>query len=291
MSLATLTGATTVSATSLAQMLNRILIGQLPSALNQLALGQMLRQQMPITLRRCNPVIAATAPIPNPYFVAGQSVAENTVANPAGPGGSGGSAPLVPTAASVTPGANILGQLPDDAKCLSIVRAVPVAGTGTLIDLVIDLPPANVTSFATGGTGPGAGHIGVSPSGDIVANATDAWTSLDVTYIPDHNDCIEYAALSVVAASGICALPVAATTQGVVMLMEAESLAGTVTGKFAILPPSASNPGATKQCNLTAIKTGVLFKASDAVTSARIKLGLVSAVNQNQLLEAASTFV
>ena len=273
MSLATLTGATTGSATSLAQMLNRILIGQLPSALNQLALGQMLRQQMPITLRRCNPVIAATAPIPNPYFVAGQSVAENTVANPAGPGGSGGS-----ESSGSSGNSNGSGRM----------RMIGVASNRMTMS---DLPPANVTSFATGGTGPGAGHIGVSPSGDIVANATDAWTSLDVTYIPDHNDCIEYAALSVVAASGICALPVAATTQGVVMLMEAESLAGTVTGKFAILPPSASNPGATKQCNLTAIKTGVLFKASDAVTSARIKLGLVSAVNQNQLLEAASTFV
>jgi len=262
---------------SLAQVLDQVLPGQLANALNQLKFGRLVRQAMPVTMRRCNPNAAAT----NPYIpgTASQCVAETLI----GTGGTG-----QPAAAAV--GSNLLGQLPDDAKAEYILRATAIAGTSTPQELTCD---SMVTSFGymgTAGTGPTTLHIGISPSGDIVTNATDAWTSVDVSYIPQKVDAVEYPALSCVAGTGICALPVAATTQGVVTLMEAESLAGTTVGKFAVLTPSNSNPGATKQANLNAAKTQVLFKVSDAVTSARVKVGLVSAVNSNQLLEAASTF-
>jgi len=256
---------------SLGNILNKILLGQLGSALNQMQLGVMLRQQMPITLRRCSPATAVT----NPYLKAGQSVAETIT----------GSSP------AASPGANLLGQLPDDAKCNTILRATSIAGTGGLGSLIPDTQALNDTNFATGGSGPATTlHIGVSPSGDIVTKASDAWTSLDVVYIPEKCDVVEYPALSVVAATGICALPVTATTQGVVLLMEAQALAGTVNGTNIIITPGAIST-TTKQCNLNTAKTQVQFVVADAVTSARVKVGLVSAVNQNQLLEAASIFI
>lgn len=256
---------------SLGNILNKILLGQLGSALNQMQLGVMLRQQMPITLRRCSPATAVT----NPYLKAGQSVAETIT----------GSSP------AASPGANLLGQLPDDAKASVILRATAIAGTSaSLGTLTINAQSANDTQFATAGGGPTAGLIGISPTGDIVANATDAWTSLDVVYIPEKCDVVEYPALSVVAATGICALPVTATTQGVVLLMEAQALAGTVNGTNIIITPGAIST-TTKQCNLNTAKTQVQFVVADAVTSARVKVGLVSAVNQNQLLEAASIFI
>lgn len=256
---------------SLAQVMNNPLPGQLPSELQLLAFGSLLRA-MPTWIRRASPNTATA----NPYVVAGQGVS----APP--PSGS--------PAGTVTPGAGFTGQLPDDAKALTILRATAIAGTGTLGSLVVDLQAVNDTNFATGGTGPAAGHIGVSPSGDIVTNATDAWTSIDVIYMPDKYDLAEFTNQGVNASSQYV-IATGITTQGVVSLLEAEILTGTVTGKCAVLPPSASAPGATKQANLNAAKTLVLFKASDAPTLVRVKLGLVSSVDQNNLLELASQFI
>ena len=215
---------------SLAQMLNKALLGQLATMLQYASFGNVLRQQVPSTLRRCNPV-AAAAIAANPFIVAGQGVAEVV------PAPSGGVISAL--------GSSYVGcQLPDDAKCNSVLRATALTGTGTPGSLVVDLQATNDTNFASAGTGPAAGHIGVSPSGDIVTNATDAWTSLDVVYQPEKVDVVEYNPLSVVAATGICALPPAVTTAsvgsypvGVVMLMEAQALAGTVTGNCAVITP------------------------------------------------------
>src|SRR5579862_4598887 len=262
---------------SLRQILNQATPGQLATLLQALKLGDMMAA-WPRTLRRCNPNAAAT----NPYIKAGQSVAETiTGSNP-----------------SASPGANLLGQLPDDAKCAFILRATAMAGTTTPIELVVDAGAANVTSFATGGTGPATTHIGVSPSGDIVTNSTDAWTSVDVYYVPEFVDVVELnpaptPVAGVVTLPNLCNLPgtvVANSTPATVLLMEAEILTGTVTGKCAVLPFSNSAPGATLQANLNLAKTQVLFKVSDAPTSVRLKLGLAKTcaggVNMNQLLEA-----
>jgi hypothetical protein len=280
-------------ANSLRQLLNQANPAQIANLLQILAAGNLVGQMTARTLRRCNPVAAAA----NPYIVAGQSVAATTIALTQGqngaPTGVGSTGAVSPAA---TAGANLLGQLPDDAKCEVILKATAIAGTGTLGQLVVDLAAVNDTNFATGGTGPAAGHVGYSPSGDIVTNATDAWTSIDVVYVPQKVDVFELP--SIAPASAIVTLPPAFNSplsnpsgQAAVTLMEAEILTGTVTGKCAILPPSASVPGATKQANLNALKTTVLFKVSDAPTLVRLKFGITSLVDQNQLLEQiASVF-
>jgi hypothetical protein len=267
-------------------LLDQVVLNQLGTYLNILKFGDMVRS-LPTTMRRCNPNAAAT----NPYIVAGQSVAETVAAST-----SGASSGTGPSAGAVSPGANLLGQLPDDAKALTVLRATAIAGTSTPGSLVVDLQATNDTNFATGGTGPAEGHIGVSPSGDIVTNATDAWTAVDVTYVPDSYDVVELQ-LPVVAATGVCTIPAAFTAPAAgasgppIFAMEIESLAGTTTGKFAVLLPSASLPGSTKQANLNAAKTEVLFKESDAVTSCRVKLALAKAVNVNALLEATAPVI
>jgi hypothetical protein len=260
-------------ANSVRQLLNTAPPAQLVNQLQAIRLGDVLNSA-PRVLRRCNPNAAGVLP----YVVAGQAVAESvTGSNPA-----------------VSPGANLLGQLPDDAKAAFILRATAMAGTGTPIELIVDAGAANVTSFATAGTGPASTHIGVTPSGDIATNATDAWTSVDVWYVPESVDVFEF---QLAPASGVITLPTScnlpgavATTPATVLLMEAEILTGTVTGKCAVLPQSNSAPGATKQANLNLAKTQVLFKVSDAPTLARIKIGVCrtcnGGVNANQVLEA-----
>jgi hypothetical protein len=265
---------------SLAQLLNTVLQGNLATVFNYLALGTMVRQQLPTTLRRCNPV-AGAAIVANPYIIAGQGVAEVV------PAPSGGVISAL--------GANLAGvQLPDDAKASYLLRAIAFAGTSaTLGELTIDAP---ATALAFAYAGPAAGHVAVMPSGDIAANATDAWTSIDVIYVPEKQDVAEYT-ITVVAGTGVGVLPALVTTTptgsypvGVVMLMEAEILAGATTGKCAVIGPSGSVPTTTKQANLNFAKTQVQFRIADSVTSARVKLGIVSAVNQNAFLELVTPF-
>lgn len=260
---------------SLRQLLDRATPNQLSTFLQILQSGSVMRSTT-VALRRCNPNAAVT----NPYIpgVACQSVAETIT----------GSSP------AASPGANLLGQLPDDAKCAYILRATALAGTTTAAELTVNTTAQNATAFATGAPGVLTGNIGVSPSGDIAVCAADAWTSVDVLYVPEQVDVIELTltpATGIVTLPALCNLPGAtATTPATVLLMEAEILTGTVTGKCAVLPPATAAPGATKQACLNLAKTLVDFKVSDAPTSVRLKLGLAKTcsggVNVNQLLEA-----
>lgn len=165
--------------------------------------------------------------------------------------------------------------LPDDAKASTILRAFSRTG-GVTGELVVKLY----------GVTPGTGEIAVGPNGDIVVLAADAITSLDVTYQPEKQDVYELT-LDVPAATGICAIPASFVSQGVINLLEAEALTGTVTGRKIVLVPGAAP--ATTQARLSAAKNTVLFNlATDVVTSARIKFSVVPTTDVDALLTAES---
>lgn len=241
---------------SIRQLLNQATPAQLATILDQLQFGDALRT-LPTWIRRANPVAA----VANPYVKAGQGLA--------GP---------------LQVSGQLNSQLPDDAKCAVVLRATPLVGTAAVADLLIDLTAANVTSFATAGTGPAAGHVGVSPSGDIVVNAADAWTSLDVLYIPEAQDPVE---IQFSPATAVVAIPAAILASGVANLMEAEILTGTSTGKCAVLPPTNSVTTTTLQASLNLAKTVVNFRVADAPTLVRLKFGVV----RNGNIAAGSTAI
>lgn len=153
-------------------------------------------------------------------------------------------------------------KLPDTGKAVSIVRAycrtTGSAGTGAL-------------TVAAYGATPTTGQIAVAPNGDIVTVATDQMTNIDVTYLPERCDVVE---LTLPVVSHILTIPTNFVTQGVVLLTEVESMVGTLTGKLKILVPSTAP--ATGYANLSVAKNTVLFATADAVTSARVKLAIVT---------------
>ena len=167
--------------------------------------------------------------------------------------------------------------LPEDAKASTIYRAYGRVGGVTAGELTITA--ANAT--------PTTGQIAITPNGDIAFVGTDAWTSVDVVYQPSKYDVVELV-LPVVPGTGVCALP--STLSSPVMLMEAESLAGTLTGKMIVLAPSATATATTKAA-LNLAKSSVWFAIADGVTSARVKLGVCSATDADALLEAASNLL
>jgi len=173
----------------------------------------------------------------------------------------------------VQTGANSLA-LPEDGKALVITKAYAFAGTGTKGLLTIDVDAS---------TAPAAGHCKVSPNGDVLFNSTDAWTKVDVVYQPDKGDVVEQVLLVV---TGVLTIP---TQLGpAVRLLEAESLVGTHTGKFAVTTNSATNAVTLTACLSLDRLTVVFDNADDAVTSARVKLLVASAVDVDALIEAAS---
>ena len=171
-------------------------------------------------------------------------------------------------------------QLPDDAKASQVLRAYARTGTGTVGELA---PQATAGSpYAV----PSAtAEIGVSPSGDLIFHAADAYTSVDVLYLPEKYDVVEVT-LSV--ASSILTIPTAlsAAPRGVVFLLEARALVGTTVGTEFIQVPSNSAPSTGQAC-LNLAKTEVLFATADAVTQARVKLGVANALDLNAFLETA----
>lgn len=181
--------------------------------------------------------------------------------------------PAVSSYASVNTVETIV--LADDAKAHKLHRAYSRAGTVTG-ELTVVAP----------GTTPSSGEISIQPNGDVMVLAADAITSLDVTFVPERGDVVELNNWPVV--SNAIALPASITTPGVVLLLEAESLAGTLTGKLRVLAPSGS-AAATTQARLDVAKTNVKFAPADAVTKARVKLLVCAAVDLDTVLEADAT--
>jgi hypothetical protein len=169
--------------------------------------------------------------------------------------------------------------LPDQAKVWTISRVYARAqdastSTGAVGEMTVKTP-----YFTT----PTTGTVGVTPSGDLMFLATDAYNDVDLDYDVLKQDVYELT-LPVVPGTGVCAIPAryagaaapgVGLAPGVVSLLEVESLVGTVTGKFGVLAPSTL-PTTTAQANLNAAKMAVLFKVSDAVSSCRVKIGVAS---------------
>lgn len=182
--------------------------------------------------------------------------------------------------------------LPDVGKAASIVAAYARAGGVALGPLTVVAP----------GTTPATTQIAVTPNGDIACLLSDAYTSVDIIYTPERGDSNAVDANGDTLQSGagnffpvvsnVMTLPSALTSRGVVLLMEAEAIAGTTTGKKIVLAPGAGAPSAG-QCRLNLAKSTITFATADAVTRARVKL-LLCAKAENDLatvLNANATFI
>lgn len=158
----------------------------------------------------------------------------------------------------------------------SVVWAYAKAGTAA---------PAQLTPVAYGTT-PAAGQIAVAPNGKIVTLAADAWTNLDVVYLPEKGD--QFSVTLPVSANTLT-LPTNMTTPGASTLLAVTVLAGGSVGdKIVLVPGSAPAAG---QAALNAAKTTVVFAAADAVTSATVTVLCSSSVSVSAALDADSTFI
>jgi hypothetical protein len=181
----------------------------------------------------------------------------------------------------VTAGLQVL-TLPDDAKADVISRAYARTGTGTKGPLTV------VASDSYAGD-PGAHSIVVSPTGDLVFHAADAYTSVDVAYEPMKYDIKE---LTLPApTSGVVPLPTVDVAAGVVFIAEAEGnfgLAGD-TNLVVNLPGTAA---ATGKAALDLAKANVVLNAGDNFTQVRVKYGVIAGqaggADVDTLLEAQS---
>lgn len=170
--------------------------------------------------------------------------------------------------------------LPEAAKCHTIRSVYARGGTGTKGLLTVDQ-----TLYSAANTAPAAGHCSVSPNGDLLFAAADAWTLLDIVYEPEKYDVIE---LQLPAVASVVTLPTWVTARGVLFLMEAESLVGTLVAKMNVVASVDAAPATTKAA-LKLAKDTVNFAVADGVTSARVKLAIASAVDVDAVLEAAPT--
>ena len=134
------------------------------------------------------------------------------------------------------------------------------------------------------GATPVSGQISVAPNGDIVVLTADTLTKIDVDYMPMKGDYLQIPALGV--ASNLALLPSAVTTQGVLMLISGQSLAGTNTGNFEVL--KANTSVVAGQVALDVTKSNIVFAAADAVTSCSCELLLCSSKDVDTLLKAQS---
>lgn len=165
-----------------------------------------------------------------------------------------------------------LDALVPAVPAMNIFRAYARAGTAGTGEMTVVAP----------NTTPATGEIAVSPAGNIVTLAADAITDVDVEYMPARGDIFEFTGD---VATGVMALPSQLTTRGVVLLIEAEALAGTITGNKVVLAPAAGLP-ATLTARLDVAKANVQFNdATDGVTRARVKLLVAAAVEMTTVLE------
>ena len=169
--------------------------------------------------------------------------------------------------------------LPDDAKVGYLLAAYARAGTGTKGVLTVD----HQTPEASGDAQPAAGHVDVAASGDLIFHAADAWTKVDLLYIPAKYDTKE---LTLPVVTNALTLP---TQLGdAVALLEVEALVGTSVGKKII--DVVGTAVAAGHAAFSLDKLTVNFQATDAVTSARVKFGVKPALDLEKFLESAQAF-
>jgi hypothetical protein len=171
--------------------------------------------------------------------------------------------------------------LPDDAKASvgSRVYARSTSASGPLGELTYD---------GVGEGVPSSGHFGVSPAGNIVLLAADGYTNIDVYYTPEWLDVFNIV-LPVV--SNAIAIPAQYLANGgCVLLMEAVGLVGTTIGPKIIQAPSAS-AASSASARLDLAKLNVKFASGDALTSARIKIGVAPLLNLDVALETEAGLI
>jgi len=195
-------------------------------------------------------------------------------------------------------GLNVI-TLPDDAKASAVFIGDSNTTNGAAWARTLDASTSTGTTGAftaklPWGTTPTTQTVGVLPTGDIAFLGTDAPNDVDLEYEVAMQDVVELF-LNVVPGTGVCAIPAKyapagpgkAGLGGTLTLMEAESLTGTLVRKMIVLVPAAGAP-ATTQARLDVAKANVQFAVADAVTSCRVKLGVVPAIDVNAVLEATS---
>lgn len=168
--------------------------------------------------------------------------------------------------------------LPDFAKAGTILRAFARAGTAGTGEMTVAAKDAT----------PATGEIAVAPNGNIVTLAADAITEVDITYVPEGN--AEAVEIYLPVASDAATIPAQYTSKGVVVLLEAELVAGTATGNKIVLTQGGTP--AAGQAAMDVAGAQVDFAAADAGTRCRLKLLVAKAAAeqlQAVLAEAAST--
>jgi len=162
----------------------------------------------------------------------------------------GSAVALVPRRIRAAVVANTLA-LPDNAKAEAILNGFVVAGgtTGPVTPVL--------------GAAPATTEVGISLTGDIVFQATDAVTEAEVVYLAQEGDVVEE--MLVVAADSASL----ASGRKAIRLLEAESLEGTTVGALAVEARGAA-PGAG-EASQDLDGAVVSFNAGDAVTRARVK--------------------
>jgi len=180
---------------------------------------------------------------------------------------------------AAAPGATVQTLvLPDDAKASDLRRVYVRTGT---VNGEFTVVAPNTTPATT--------QASVQPNGDIMFLAADAVGEVDVVYTPARGEVVS---LTLPVVSNVLAIPAAYTAlpSGVIMLLDANAVAATSTGRKRILAPSGSTPSAG-QALLNVAKTQVTFASADAVTSATIKLLVLPSVDLDTVLEAETSII
>ena len=181
--------------------------------------------------------------------------------------------------------------LPEDAKAAVILRCTVNAAGVQTGDFTVE----------PYGTTPQTTQVAVAPNGDIVFLGNDAVTKADIIYVPQKGDVLGQLSnsklgvtsltLPVVPGTGKCLLP-SSISGKVISLLQANVLAGTVSGQKIVLVPVTAAVATTKAA-LSVDGTAVWFAIADAVTSVQLDLlvyaGTVTGADVNALLEAASS--
>ncbi len=166
--------------------------------------------------------------------------------------------------------------LPNMAKARRVLSAYARAGAGALGELTVSATPLT----------PAAGEVGWSATGDILFNAADAWTSVDVEFEPMVN-VAEYATDGFPVVANILTLPQPARPAVMLLSVVGYDAAGSVTTMTVMVPGTAPAAG---ECALDLAKETVVFNAADAIVRADVVM-LRAGVNVVNTLESQSRFV